>query len=75
MEISLLIGIFSKGKQCCDICSKTIGVGKVKCLDGVICGDCQLKQYKVSKIIGSNKITLDQIRNYIYSGNENIRCN
>lgn len=67
------MGIFSKEKKGCDICGKVVGFGKVKCLDGVICGDCQLKQYKVSKIIGSNKLTLDEIRNYIYSGDENIR--
>lgn len=66
------MGLFSKGKQSCDICGKTIGFGKVKCLDGVICGDCQLKQYKVSKIIGSNKLTLDEIKSYICLGNENI---
>ena len=66
MEMRLLIGIFSKEKQCCDVCGKTISFGKIKCLDGVICGDCQLKQYKVSKIIDSNKLTLDEIRNYIF---------
>ncbi|MDK0901590.1 hypothetical protein P5F45_07780 [Clostridium perfringens] len=67
------MGLFSKGKQSCDICGKTIGFGKVKCLDGVICGECQLKQYKVSKIIGSNKLTLDEIKSYICSGDENVR--
>ncbi|HAT4309299.1 TPA: zinc-ribbon domain-containing protein [Clostridium perfringens] len=73
MEMKLLMGLFSKGKQSCDICGKTIGFGKVKCLDGVICGDCQLKQHKVSKIIGSNKLTLDEIKSYICSGDENVR--
>lgn len=63
------MGLFSKEKKSCDICGKVVGFGKAKCLDGIICGDCQLKQHKVSKCL-STKLTLEQIKSYIDSGEE-----
>lgn len=59
------MGLFNRGKQNCDICGNTIGFGKVKCLDGVICGDCQFKQHKISKCLLTNNLTLKEVKEYI----------
>ncbi|HHD2752250.1 TPA: SHOCT domain-containing protein [Clostridium perfringens] len=59
------MGLFNRGKQNCDICGNTIGFGKVKCLDGVICGECQFKQHKISKCQLTNNLTLKEVKEYI----------
>ncbi|MDU1053378.1 zinc-ribbon domain-containing protein [Clostridium baratii] len=64
------MGIFSsKSKPNCDICGKKTGFGSIRCLDGIVCGDCNLNQHKQSKTLTS-KLTLQEIKNYINSGVE-----
>lgn len=58
------MGLFNRGKQNCDICGSDIGLWKMKCLDGVICRECHAKQYEITKYLLSNKLTLNQIREY-----------
>ncbi|MDK0773462.1 DUF4428 domain-containing protein [Clostridium perfringens] len=45
----MLIGLFSKNKQNCDICGEKIGLGFMKFLNGIICSSCFVKLRKYNK--------------------------